>query len=155
MNLTTSDLEQLPDGTFRLKKRVSSTCVPKSGEKGKEAAKTLLSAQKKPEGLQRILQVLKNRGISYVTEHRFLKSRMFRFDVAVPQFNLYIEYEGLVATGKKGGHQTRKGYTDNCSKYNLAAVNGWTGLRYTALNYKYFESDLIEFLTNYKTPKNK
>ena len=149
MNLTTSDLELLPDGTYKLKKRLSSTYVPKTGEKSGNVAKTGQNGQKIPEGLLHILQVLENKGITYVRELQFAKPRKFRFDASLPQFMLYVEYEGLVDSGK-GGHQTRKGYTSNCEKYNLAAVNGWTGLRYTALNYKEFEQNLTDFLMNYK-----
>jgi len=95
-----------------------------------------------PIGLQHIKAVLEKFGIKYVTEHQFVKSRKFRFDIAILSLRTAIEFEGLVATGKKGGHQTKKGYTSNCTKYNMASLEGWTLLRYTALNYKDFDNDI-------------
>ena len=62
-----------------------------------------------------------------------------------------VEYEGLVATGKKGGHQTKTHYTNNCTKYNLAAIDGWKVLRYTFKNYHDFNKDLVELLFKIKT----
>ncbi len=92
-------------------------------------------------GLIFIKETLREAGIEFVTEYQFAKPRKFRFDIAVGGW-LGIEYEGLVATGKKGGHQTKGGYTNNCTKYNLAAQMGWTLLRYTSRNYKQFQHDL-------------
>ncbi len=88
--------------------------------------------------------------MAFVTEFEFSEKRKFRFDIALPGYLLAIEYEGLVATGKKGGHQTKSGYSKNCEKYNIAGLHGWTLLRYTCRNYKNFESDLITFLNNKK-----
>lgn len=103
-----------------------------------------------PHGLEHIKNVLRRKGLVYLEEYKFLTNRKFRFDICLPSFRLACEYEGLVATGKKGGHQTKSGYTLNCEKYNLAACEGWTVLRYTASNYKDFENNLIDFLTNKK-----
>ncbi len=99
-----------------------------------------------PKGVQFIKEALTTAGIAYETEYYFAKPRLFRFDIAVPAMMLAIEYEGLVATGKKGGHQTKKGFTSNCTKYNLAAAKGWKLYRYTCKNYKDFESDLKEMI---------
>lgn len=89
---------------------------------------------------------LKEQRIDYVTEWRFDEKRRFRFDWAIVALKIAIEYEGLVATGKKGGHQTKKHFTSNCDKYNLALSLGWRVYRYTALNYKNIENDLKELL---------
>ncbi len=115
--------------------------VPKSGDKcGKRPAEAKKSNI--PAGLKHIKQVLDDKGIKYVTEYQFAKTRKFRFDIAIPELMTAIEYEGLVSTGKKGGHQTKTHYTNNCTKYNLAANKGWKVLRYTFKNYKDFENDL-------------
>jgi hypothetical protein len=95
-----------------------------------------------PEGIKFIKQQLADAGIDFVTEWTFAKPRRWRFDIAVIALKVAFEYEGLVATGKKGGHQTKKHYTENCEKYNAAATLGWTVYRYTFLNYTDFENDL-------------
>lgn len=119
----------------------------KESETTRQAKKLLRESMKKPaKEIKAMCQALTDAGIPYETEYYFAKPRMFRFDIAVPGLMLAIEYEGLVATGKKGGHQTKKGYTSNCTKYNLAAQKGWTVLRYTYKNYRDFTDDLKTFL---------
>lgn len=102
----------------------------------------------KPRGLNHIETVLKRHKIEFVEEYRF-SQRRFKFDLFCPELNLAIEYEGLgVGKDKKqmGGHQSMKGFTSNCEKYNLACIMGHRLLRYTALNYKDFENDLIQII---------
>lgn len=89
-------------------------------------------------------RILKYMQIDYVTELQFLKPRQFRFDIAIVDKKIAIEYEGLFA--QKSGHTTVTGYTSNCEKYNLAQINGWKVLRYTALNYKDVVNDLRSLL---------
>ena len=92
----------------------------------------------KPVGLQHIEIVLMEKGIKFVSEHQFLKDRKFRFDLAIPEKKIAIEYEGLEnkQQGKKSRHTTNVGYSNDCLKYNLAIVNGWKVLRFTAYNYE-------------------
>jgi hypothetical protein len=95
-----------------------------------------------PAGVLFIRQQLEQSKVEFKSEYYFAKPRMYRFDFAIPGKKVYIEYEGLVAPGQMGGHQTTAGYTDNTNKYNLAATLGWIGYRYTSRNYKNFEEDL-------------
>ncbi len=67
-------------------------------------------------------------------EFKFLDDRKFRFDFAWPDELVAVEIEGGIWTG--GGHTRGKGYASNCEKYNLAAVNGWSLLRYTTNDLK-------------------
>ena len=99
-----------------------------------------------PNGLLFIVNTLLLKHIPFVREYQFAKPRKFRFDVALPERMIAIEFEGLVSTGKKGGHQTKKHYTKDCVKYNLAAENGWKVYRYTFMNYKDFTTDLIKII---------
>jgi len=70
-------------------------------------------------------------------EYFFHHLRDWRFDAAIcigtdaPWVRKYIaiEAEGLVHGGR-GGHQTVKGFTDNCEKYNEAILQGWILLRF-------------------------
>ena len=80
----------------------------------------------------------------YVKELKFDEVRRFRFDWAIPELKLAIEYEGL--NSEKSRHTTKKGYTGDCQKYNLAVINGWKVLRYTAMNYSDFAQDIKVFL---------
>lgn len=81
-----------------------------------------------------------------VQELKFLDDRMFRFDWAIPSRKVAIEYEGIYSqrknTSGKSRHTTLSGYSKDTEKYNLAAIDGWIVLRYTAKTYKRLESDL-------------
>lgn len=108
-----------------------------------EALKREKKAQSKPKvprakatGLQFLEMLLKVRNIPYETEFRFLKGRQYRFDLAIPEKKIAIEYEGLAVSNKIGRHQTNAGYSNDCIKYNHAAVEGWKVLRFTAQNYE-------------------
>lgn len=65
----------------------------------------------------------------YVLEHKFLKDRRFRFDFAWPDYGVYLEIDGMVWTG--GRHTSGAGFTRDHEKFNLAHINGWTGIRAT------------------------
>lgn len=80
------------------------------------------------------------RGLVYEEEYRFDTVKKYRADYAIPALKILIEYEGLFS--EKSGHTTAKGYTKDTNKYNLAAANGWTVLRFTALNYKELITEL-------------
>ena len=64
-----------------------------------------------------------------IKEYKFLKDRRFRFDLALPQHKIAIEYEGGVWSN--GRHTRGKGYISDIKKYNLATMHGWKLLRYT------------------------
>ncbi|MDI9256348.1 hypothetical protein [Flavobacterium sedimenticola] len=81
----------------------------------------------------------------YVKEHRFDEVKGYRFDWAIPSVKLAIEYEGLFS--EKSGHTTIKGYVKDCKKYNLATINGWKILRYTAVNYSDLAQDIELFFS--------
>lgn len=89
-------------------------------------------------------QILELSGLPYVSELQFAKhlKRRFKFDFAVPELKIAIEYEGI--NSSKSRHTSITGYTKDCEKYNLAAKLGWHILRYTCLNYKDFHQDLQE-----------
>lgn len=105
----------------------------------------------------------------FESEYQFHETRKYRFDWAIPEYKIAIEYEGLgpnfknpnnnapkkqpnnkteqisaadyrslmaggAAASNKSRHTTGTGYTEDCNKYNLAQVNGWLVLRFTAMN---------------------
>lgn len=76
-------------------------------------------------------------GIESVREYRFHPSRKFRFDLAIPDLKIAIEFEGLVfGKGEKSRHTQSAGYAKDCKKYNLAVLCGWRVLRYTTVDTK-------------------
>jgi len=101
------------------------------------------SPKPKPVGLQHIEIVLKSMGVKFETEYRFHDKRMWRFDIAIPEKLIAIEYEGTfegTGTTGKSRHTTQLGYTQDCDKYNTAVCSGWRVLRFTSSNYKTFYS---------------
>lgn len=105
--------------------------------------------------------ILKYLKVNYVAEHKFHKVRKFRFDWAIPDLMIAIEYEGMFASKKsnsrnsgKSGHMTISGYAKDIEKYNLAVKGGWKLLRYCALNYTEIENDLKELIGGYEKDIN-
>lgn len=62
-------------------------------------------------------------------EHRFHKTRRWRFDFAYPDRLLAIEVHGGVWT--QGRHSRGAGFTKDCEKYTAAAILGWRILHFT------------------------
>lgn len=62
-------------------------------------------------------------------EYQFCK-RGWRFDFAWPAIKVALEVEGGVF--RKGRHTTGSGFTEDCCKYNAAAIDGWLVIRATA-----------------------
>lgn len=85
--------------------------------------------------------------INYVHEYKFSDKRKFRFDYAILDHKIAIEYEGIYQnyTGKSR-HTSVTGYSNDCEKYNLAVVEGWKVLRYTAKNVQNLDSDIKKLL---------
>lgn len=82
----------------------------------------------------------KEKGIEYQKEHKFSKNRKFRFDFAIKDHHIGIEYDGL--NSERSGHTTLTGFTSDTEKINLAISEGWRVLRYTVLNYRNVLQDL-------------
>ena len=80
------------------------------------------------------------KGYTLLTEHRFHDARKFRFDWAIKEIMMAVEYEGL--NSDKSRHTTKSGFTTDTTKYNLAQECGWNVYRYTALNYLEIETIL-------------
>lgn len=96
--------------------------------------------------VEEIKLLLRLAGIAYVEEYKFHPTRKWRFDIAIPEHKLAIEYEGIF--GGKSRHTTVKGFSTDCSKYNAGSALGWTVLRYTAKNFTNVVSDVEKFFKN-------
>lgn len=84
------------------------------------------------DSLRKVGIALMQDGVNVVFEHAFHPERKWRFDMAIPEYKIAVEYEGVVA--KKSRHTTIKGYTEDCEKYNEAQQLGWRVIRVTAKN---------------------
>jgi hypothetical protein len=63
-----------------------------------------------------------------IREHRFHSERRWRFDCAIPELKLAVEYQGGLYMARRGGHQTAKGMRNDWEKFNEAQIAGWTVL---------------------------
>jgi hypothetical protein len=88
---------------------------------------------------------------NYVKELRFDEFRKFRFDWAIEEYKVAIEYNGLAFKNAKGttgksGHQTVEGVTSDSIKANLAICQGWRILVYNAITYRSCYGDLVKLI---------
>ena len=78
----------------------------------------------------RLLTACENRKLPMPEqEWRFHHERRWRFDFAWPGHKVAVECEGGAWSG--GRHTRGKGFIGDLEKYNAAAADGWTVLRYT------------------------
>jgi len=75
------------------------------------------------------------------TEFVFHPVRKWRFDYAIPEIKLAVEYHGHAGFLRPGasGHSTIKGLTNDCEKVNSAIALGWRVIAFTALHFRYSE----------------
>jgi hypothetical protein len=90
--------------------------------------------------------VIKSLGYDVEPEYKFCPTRKFRADWKVSKYNssCLVEYEGIYST--KSRHTGVKGYSKDCEKYNLAQIEGYPILRYTADNFDNVINDLEKVL---------
>jgi very-short-patch-repair endonuclease len=80
------------------------------------------------------------KGLTLLKEHRFDKVRKWRFDFAIEEKKIAIEYNGIMS--EKSRHTTIGGYSGDMDKVTQASIMGWTILQYTPLNFKNLINDL-------------
>lgn len=94
-------------------------------------AKKIKTARKRSELEVELAQQMKLAKLpKFEEEYRFLSDRRFRFDFAFPEHKLGVEVEGGCWTN--GRHTRGSGFINDCKKMNLATLNGWRLLRFTA-----------------------
>jgi hypothetical protein len=74
----------------------------------------------------------KSKGIKLEKEYQFAPPRKFRFDLYLPEYKIGFEYNGIFS--QKSRHISLSGYSKDLEKINLAQINGYKVLQYTALN---------------------
>jgi very-short-patch-repair endonuclease len=86
---------------------------------------------KAPSKLEAILALhMRAAGLNPEPEFRFHPPRRWRFDFAFPDHMVAIECEGGIWSG--GRHVRGAGFQADVVKYNQAAIDGWTLLRFTS-----------------------
>jgi very-short-patch-repair endonuclease len=86
--------------------------------------------RKPSKGEEKINQLLKCLKVEFEREYQAIPGRRFRFDFAIPDLKIAIEYEG--GTWNNGGHVRPAHFSSDCQKYSLAAIYGWCVIRVTA-----------------------
>lgn len=102
-----------------------------------EKAITKLNIEKQPKKTVKktdhrekaIALILKINNINFEPQYKFHPTRKFRFDFAILEHKIAIEYEG--GTWSKSRHTSGAGYARDVEKYRLALLLGWKVLRYT------------------------
>lgn len=69
-------------------------------------------------------------------EYSFHDKRGWLFDWAWPELGVAAESEGMARKGGKSRHTTYRGYSEDCEKYNEAAIAGWRVIRFTHAQWK-------------------
>lgn len=102
---------------------------PKSAKKRKSSGK---SPNKDSRYVGVIFDFLQQQGYNPVREYRFIEKKQNRFDIALPEQKIAIEWEGGIFS--HGRHTRGVGYAKDCDKYNSAVLLGWRLLRFTSLS---------------------
>ncbi|CAB4152721.1 hypothetical protein UFOVP602_21 [uncultured Caudovirales phage] len=79
-------------------------------------------------------------------EHQFCGDRKWRFDFAFVDLKIAVEIEGGIHNG--GAHTRAKGFVEDCEKYNRAALEGWTVLRYAGSMLPGAAREVAEFVAS-------
>lgn len=109
-----------------------------------EQKKLLGIPKRDPKALAEMKAFLVLIGVSFTTEFKFHPLRKWRFDIALIDRKIAIEYEGT--NSAKSRHTTLTGYAKDCEKYNQAQILGWKVMRYTAINAGEFKKDLADLI---------
>lgn len=68
------------------------------------------------------------------TEYQFHPERRWKFDYFLPDYNIAVEYEGLMYAGDNVGHASISGILRDVEKYNEATAMGIRVFRAHAKN---------------------
>lgn len=99
-----------------------------------------------------IESILHDLDLRYEKEYRFCERR-WRFDYCIPDLKVACELEGAVFTNHSR-HTKGAGYSNDCEKYNKAALLGYTVLRYTTNQVRDNPAQVYEDLRFVKERRN-
>ncbi len=100
----------------------------------------------KKDSIQIILESLT--GYDVKAEWRFHNLRRWRFDYAIPALKIALEFEGGLHI--MGRHTRGQGYINDMEKYNAAAKEGWTVLRYAPYQTDKMLGEVEEYVKSLK-----
>lgn len=129
--------------------------LPEISEKRRETCRETRKTGKistSPDYVGMISSALNILEVDHVREYKFLEDRRFKFDIAIPERKIAIEFEGGIFSG--GRHTRGKGYSNDAKKYNLATRHQWKLLRYTSedaktINWEFkIANEILDFLKN-------
>lgn len=78
----------------------------------------------KPKAAELVYAIGTEAAQTVTEEERFMHSRDWKFDYALPDIKVAIEYQGGLFM-KKGGHSNIAGQTRDWEKFNEAQIRGW------------------------------
>jgi len=150
---STKDILDLGSGSLR-DEHVQSAKSRKKRAQGTGSGGARSKQSTAPDYVGMISAALMMLHVKHVREHRFSKTIGYRFDIAIPELKIAVEFEGGIFSG--GAHTRGKGYAKDCRKYNLAELDFWSVLRYTPddardLNWEFTIADEIKRFANKKT----
>ena len=134
------------------KTKQSSTKVSKDKESAPKRIKTAKKEIYHSTVTKHLISVCKEYGLEYNLEVAFSEIRKWKADLAIPSVSILVESEGIMS--EKSRHTSITGFSNDCEKYNNAGSQNYTILRYTILNFKQFETDLLRFFYHNKITKN-
>ena len=73
---------------------------------------------------------------TFLVEHQFHLYRKFKFDFAIKEIKIAIEYEGGIWLEGGGAHSRPANIERDIEKYNLAQEQGWTVIRVHSKTHK-------------------
>lgn len=80
---------------------------------------------KEKAGTSALIEQLAKHGVTgLVRQHRFHEGRRWAFDLASLEWKLAIEIQGV--DHRRRGHQSVKGFKNDCQKFSAAFGMGWT-----------------------------
>lgn len=88
-----------------------------------------------------ILKWSQEKGLTLMEEYRFHETRKWRFDKALPEVMIAVEFEGGIYI-PNGSHKNMDRFHRDTEKYNAATAMGWLVIRLTALNYNSLLTEL-------------
>lgn len=88
----------------------------------------------------------KEKGYTLLTEHKFHEYRKFRFDNAIKEIMVAVEFEGGIWLKGGGAHSRPVNIERDIAKYNLAQSLGWKIIRVHSNNYKTVIQELEKIL---------
>ncbi len=101
----------------------------------------LTDSKEKNSILINLFEWSQQRGYKLYEEYYFTLENRYRFDYAIPEIKICVEYEGGIFQ-KKSGHKSAAGVMRDIKKYGMAQDLGWKVIRLHVNNYSELNQQL-------------